>query len=70
MLVARVDRAAARLREGVALPRQNPGDPHSEKRSRENTVLRAMYILGDEGLGEFATGRGITVTGTAERAPC
>ena len=33
----------------------------------KNTVLRAMHILRDEGLLEFARGRGITVTGTPEK---
>ena len=34
-----------------------------------NTVLRALRQLRDEGLLEFRRGRGITITGTPDRAP-
>jgi GntR family transcriptional regulator len=34
----------------------------------KNTVLRALHILRDEGLLEFARGRGISVSGTPQKS--
>jgi GntR family transcriptional regulator len=68
------DQVAAEIRHAIAEGEAGPGDrlPLAKDIAailgvNKNTVLRAMHILRDEGLLAFTRGRGITVTGTAER---
>jgi GntR family transcriptional regulator len=68
------DQVAAEIRRAIAEGEAGPGDrlPLAKDIAailgvNKNTVLRAMHILRDEGLLEFARGRGITVTGTRQK---
>jgi GntR family transcriptional regulator len=68
------DQVAAEIRRAIAEGEAGPGDrlPLAKDIAavlgvNKNTVLRAMHILRDEGLLEFTRGRGITVSGTAQR---
>ena len=68
------DQVAAEIRRAIAEGEAGPGerlplvkDIAAVLGVNKNTVLRAMQILRDEGLLEFARGRGITVTGTPEK---
>jgi GntR family transcriptional regulator len=68
------DQVAAEIRRAIAEGEAGPGerlplvkDIAAVLGVNKNTVLRAMHILRDEGLLEFARGRGITVTGTPEK---
>jgi GntR family transcriptional regulator len=69
------DQVAAEIRRAIAEGEAGPGerlplvkDIAAVLGVNKNTVLRAMHILRDEGLLEFNRGRGITVTGTAEKS--
>ena len=73
--VALHDQVAAEIRRAIAEGEAAPGErlPLAKDIAailgvNKNTVLRAMHILRDEGLLEFTRGRGITVTGTAEKS--
>src|SRR3984885_4377846 len=66
---------AAEIRRAIADGEAGPGerlplvkDIAAVLGVNKNTVLRAMHILRDEGLLELNRGRGITVTGTAEKS--
>lgn len=66
---------AAEIRRAIADGEAKPGDrlpPANDLAAvigvNSNTVLRALRTLRDEGLLEFRRGRGITVTGQAERS--
>ena len=68
------DQVAAQIRRAIADGEAGPGDrlPLATDLAavlgvNKNTVLRALHLLREEGLLEFRRGRGITVTGTAER---
>ena len=68
------DQVAAEIRRAIADGEAGPGDRlplvkdiASVLGVNKNTVLRAMHILRDEGLLEFTRGRGITVSGTAQK---
>ena len=68
------DQVAAQIRRAIAEGEAGPGDrlPLAKDLAavigvNKNTVLRALYILRDEGLLEFRRGRGITVAGTPQR---
>ncbi len=68
------DQVAAQIRRAIAEGEAGPGErlPLAKDLAavlgvNKNTVLRAMHILREEGLLEFRRGRGITVSGTAER---
>jgi GntR family transcriptional regulator len=65
---------AAEIRRAIADGEARPGErlpPAKDLAAvigvNTNTVLRALRTLRDEGLLEFRRGRGITVTGQAER---
>ena len=67
--IALHDQVAAEIRKAIAEGEAAPGDrlPLAKDLAavlgvNKNTVLRALHILRDEGLVEFARGRGITVT--------
>ncbi len=69
------DQVAAEIRRAITEGEARPGerlplarDLAGELGVNKNTVLRAMHMLRDEGLVEFGRGRGITVSGTAERS--
>jgi GntR family transcriptional regulator len=68
------DQVAAEIRRAISEGEAQPGEqlPLAKDLAavlgvNKNTVLRAMHMLRDEGLVEFTRGRGITVTGTAQR---
>jgi GntR family transcriptional regulator len=72
--VALHDQVAAEIRRAIAEGEAGPGErlPLAKDIAavlgvNKNTVLRAMRILRDEGLLEFTRGRGITVSGTAQK---
>ena len=67
------EQVAAQIRRAIANGEAGPGDrlPPARDLAAElgvnrNTVLRALRALRDEGLLEFARGRGVTVSGTQE----
>ena len=69
------DQVAAEIRRAIAEGEAGPGerlplvkDIAAVLGVNKNTVLRAVHILRDEGLLEFARGRGITVCGTPEKS--
>ncbi len=71
------DQVAAEIRRAIAEGEAEPGErlPLAKDIAavlgvNKNTVLRAMHILRDEGLLDFTRGRGITVSGTPQRARC
>src|SRR6188508_3139548 len=68
------EQVAAEIRRAIADGEAKPGErlPPAKDLAAElgvntNTVLRALRQLRDKGLLEFRRGRGITVSGTAER---
>ena len=68
------EQVAAEIRRAIADGEAEPGDrlpPAKDLAAvlgvNTNTVLRALRLLGDEGLLEFRRGRGISVAGTPER---
>jgi GntR family transcriptional regulator len=68
------DQVAAEIRRAIAEGEAGPGDrlPLAKDLAavlgvNKNTVIRALHILRDEGLLDFARGRGVTVAGTSER---
>src|SRR5580700_1360007 len=72
--VALHDQVAAEIRRAIAEGEAGPGDrlPLAKDIAavllvNKNTVLRAMHILRNEGLLEFTRGRGITISGTAQK---
>ena len=72
--VALHDQVAAEIRRAITEGEAGPGDrlPLAKDLAavlgvNKNTVLRAMHILRDEGLLEFTRGRGITISGTAQK---
>jgi len=69
------DQVAAEIRKAIAEGEADPGDrlPLAKDLAavlevNENTVLRALHILREEGLLDFRRGRGVTVVGTPERS--
>ena len=68
------EQVAAEIRRAIADGEAGPGErlpPAKDLAAvigvNTNTVLRALRTLRDEGLLEFRRGRGITITGQAER---
>jgi GntR family transcriptional regulator len=68
------DQVAGEIRRAIAEGEAAPGERLPPARDlaavlqvNTNTVLRALRLLRDEGLLEFRRGRGIHVTGTAQR---
>ena len=73
--VALYDVVAAELRRAIADGEAGPGErmPRAVDLAailgvNKNTVIRALHILRDEGLLDFTRGRGVRVTGTAQRS--
>jgi GntR family transcriptional regulator len=73
--VALHDQVAAELRRAIAVGEARPGErlpPAKDLAAvlgvNNNTVLRALRLLRDEGLLEFRRGRGVTVAGSLERS--
>jgi GntR family transcriptional regulator len=73
--VAVFEQVASELRRAILDGEAKPGErlPPAKDLAAElgvntNTVLRALRLLRDEGLLEFRRGRGVSVTGTPERA--
>jgi GntR family transcriptional regulator len=73
--VALHDQVAAELRRAIAVGEASPGErlpPAKDLAAvlgvNNNTVLRALRLLRDEGLLEFRRGRGVTVAGSLERS--
>jgi GntR family transcriptional regulator len=69
------DQVAAEIRRAIAEGEAGPGDrlPLAKDLAavlgvNKNTVLRAFHVLRDEGLLDFARGRGVTVAGTPEKS--
>jgi GntR family transcriptional regulator len=69
------DQVAAEIRRAIADGEAGPGErlPLAKDIAavlgvNKNTVLRAMHILREEGLLEFARGRGISVSGTPQKS--
>ena len=69
------EQVAAEIRRAILDGEAKPGerlppakDLAAELGVNSNTVLRALRLLRDEGLLEFRRGRGVSVTGTPERA--
>ena len=69
------DQVAAEIRRAIADGEAGTGErlPSSADlaavlRVNRNTVLRALRILRDEGVVDFTRGRGVRVTGTAQRS--
>src|SRR6266566_7791679 len=68
------EQVAAEIRRAIAEGEAKPGErlpPAKDLAAvlgvNTNTVLRALRLLREEGLLEFRRGRGITVSGSAER---
>lgn len=68
------EQVAAEIRRAIADGEASPGErlpPAKDLAAvigvNTNTVFRALRTLRDEGLLEFRRGRGITITGEAER---
>jgi GntR family transcriptional regulator len=69
------DQVAAEIRRAIAVGEAKPGEklpPSMDLAAilgvNRNTVLRALRILRDEGMVDFTRGRGVRVTGTAQRS--
>ena len=71
------EQVAAEIRRAIGEGEAKPGERLPPARDfaavlgvNTNTVLRAFRLLRDEGLLEFRRGRGVTVAGTPDAAPC
>lgn len=69
------EQVAAEIRRAIADGEARPGerlppavDLAAELGVNKNTVFRALRLLRDEGLVDFTRGRGVRVTGAADRA--
>lgn len=69
------EQVAAAIRRAILEGEARPGerlpparDLAAELGVNTNTVLRALRLLREEGLLEFRRGRGVSVTGTPDRA--